>query len=365
MMVGAVPQQSAVLQFWRIGSAIFSGERRWRTRGLALLLAALAIAQVGVQLLLNVWSGAVFNAIEQRDIAGVLHQVGVFALLATSFLALSGYSLFTKMRIQVEWRAWITNRLVSDWLAQSRNAVLALMGSTHSNPEQRISEDVRIAAEGAVDFAEGIFRATLQLVSFVGVLWALSGAMSIAYPPYFDFPIHGYLVSAAIAYAGVGTVLTFILGRPLVKLNQDKLSNEAEFRRDLLKISETGDSAALPDRTDEDLRNLGDSFARVIVTWRQLMLRTRSLSFMTSGYAILATGFPVLIAAPNYFAELISLGGLMQATAAFITVQDTLSWFVNNYARFADWSASVRRISTLRVAIDELIVRDEPVPAAQ
>ena len=359
------PSESPVVQFWRIGGAIFSGERRWRTRGLALLLAILAIAQVVIQLLLNVWSGAVFNAIEQRDIPGVLHQVGIFAVLATAFLALSGYSLFTKMRIQVEWRAWITNRLVSDWLAQGRNAELAQMGSTHSNPDQRISEDVRIAAEGAVDFAEGIFRATLQLISFVGVLWALSGAMSISYLPYFDIPIYGYLVWAAIAYAGIGTVLTYFLGRPLVKLNQDKLSNEAGFRRDLLKISETGAAATLPDCTDDDLRDLGDSFARVIVTWRQLMLRTRSLSFMTSGYAILATGIPVLIAAPNYFAQVITLGGLMQATAAFITVQDTLSWFVNNYARFADWSASVRRISSMRVAIDELIVRDEPVPSAE
>ncbi len=360
-----IPPGSPLLRFWRIGGAVFTGERRWRMRGLTLLLAVLAIAQVAVQLLLNIWSGSVFNAIEQRDTAAVLHQVGVFAALATAFLALAGYNMFTKMRLQVEWRAWITNRLVSDWLAQGRNAELAQMGPAHSNPEQRISEDVRIAAEGAVDFAEGIFRSTLQLISFVGVLWTLSGALKVAYPPYVDISIPGYLVWAAIAYAAIGTALTYLLGRPLVKLNQDKLSNEADFRLGLQKISETGNDAALPDCTDTDRRNLGDSFARVIVTWRRLMLRTRSLSFMTSGYSILATGFPVLIAAPDYFAHVITLGGLMQATAAFITVQETLSWFVNNYARFADWSASVRRISTLRVAIDELIVRDEPVSSAQ
>ena len=357
-----VASGSPVWLLWQIGGAFFSGDYRWRARGLTLLLVALAIAQIAVQLMLNIWSGAVFNAIEQRDTAGVLRQVAVFAGLATAFLALAGYHLFTKMRIQVEWRAWITNRLVSDWLAQGRNAELAQMGSAHSNPDQRISEDVRIAAEGAVDFAEGIFHAVLQLAGFVGVLWLLSGSLTIAYPPYFDISIPGYLVWAAFAYAGVGTLLTFLLGKPLVQLNQDKLSNEAGFRLGLLKISETGNDAALPDCTDADRRDLGDSFARVIVTWRQLMLRTRRLSFMTSGYSILATGLPVLIAAPDYFAQVISLGGLMQATAAFITVQETLSWFVNNYARFADWSASVRRISTFRVAIDELIVRDEPPP---
>jgi putative ATP-binding cassette transporter len=352
---GKVPY-TAVSAFWRIGGGFFKGHGGWRIKLLVAALALLGIAQVGVQLSLNVWSGLVFNAIEQRDTAAVLREVGLFVGLAAAFLLLSGYTLFAKMRLQVDWRAWITNRLVTDWLAHGRNAELAAMGCAHDNPEQRIAEDVRLAAEGAVDFADGIFHALLLLGCFITVLWTLSGRLEFEVGG-LVLSVPGYLVWAAIGYASVGTALTYMLGRPLIRLNQDKLSTEADFRFSLFQVHENSAGEGATEPSDEERRDLGDRFARVIVTWRLLMLQTRRLSYMTSGYAIIATGFPVLIAAPDYFARVITLGGLMQATAAFVTVQETLSWFVNNYARFADWSASVRRISTFRAAIDDLIAR--------
>ena len=169
-----------------------------------------------------------------------------------------------------------------------------------------------------------------------------------------------FLVWAAAAYAGVGTLFTWLLGRPLVRLNQDKLSNEADFRFGLVRLRDGGGESARPRGDAARKRDLLKRFARVIATWRKLMLSTRRLGFLTAGYAVIATGFPVLIAAPQYFAHLISLGGLMQATAAFVTVQATLSWFVDNYPRFADWSASVHRIHALRRAIDATMRKNSP-----
>jgi vitamin B12/bleomycin/antimicrobial peptide transport system ATP-binding/permease protein len=353
---------TAVAAFWRIGGGFFAGRGGWRIKLLVAALALLGVAQVGVQLSLNVWSGMVFDAIEQRDTAAVLRQVGLFIGLASAFLLLSGYTLFAKMRLQVDWRAWITNRLVTDWLAHGRNAELAASGDAPDNPEQRIAEDVRLAAEGAVDFADGIFHALLLLACFVTLLWTLSGRLEFEVAGV-GVSIPGYLVWAAIGYAGAGTFLTYMLGRPLIRLNQEKLSNEADFRISLFHVHANSAGEGATEPSDEERRDLGERFARVIVTWRLLMLQTRRLSYMTSGYAIIATGFPVLITSPDYFAHSITLGGLMQATAAFITVQDTLSWFVNNYARFADWSASVRRIATFRAALDALIEKNAPAAA--
>jgi putative ATP-binding cassette transporter len=124
---------------------------------LVLVLRVLGVAQIGVQLLLNVWSGAVFDAIEQRDTTELMRQVAVFAGLAVAFLALSAYHLYGKMRFQVEWRIWITDHLVADWLAHGRHRELSRMGQSHDNPDQRIAEDVRPRDEAAVDFADGSF----------------------------------------------------------------------------------------------------------------------------------------------------------------------------------------------------------------
>jgi putative ATP-binding cassette transporter len=142
-----------------------------------------------------------------------------------------------------------------------------------------------------------------MLACFVGVLWSLSGTLTVAIAPGMAVGIPGYLVWAAVAYAALGTLLTYLLGRPLVRLNQDRLSHEADFRFGLVRVREGGNRAKVSRGENEDRRDLRERFARVIATWRQLMLRTRRLNYMTSGYAVIATGLPVLIAAPHYFAH--------------------------------------------------------------
>ncbi len=350
---------SPIAEFARIGGGFFR-ERRGLAWRLVLTLAAIGAGQIAVQLLLNLWSGAIFDAIEQRDVAAMLRQVAAFAGLAAAFLALSAYNVYGKMRLQVAWREWITGRVLADWLAPGRDRELAAMGDAVDNPDQRIAEDVRLATEGAVDFADGLFHAVLILACFIGLLWTLSHTLTFTIWPGVTVALPGYLVWAVVVYAGLGTLFTWLLGRPLVLLNQDKLSSEADFRFGLVRVRQAAGEPARPRAEAERRRDLLKRFARVIATWRRLMLRTRRLSFLTAGYAVIATGFPVLIAAPQYFAQLITLGGLMQATAAFVTVQVTLSWFVDNYPRFADWSASVHRIHALRRAIDSTMRRNAP-----
>jgi len=354
---------SATAKFWRLGGSYFAGRRQVRAKLLVLTLAVLGILQIGVQLLVNVWSGAVFDAIEQRDVDGVLRQVAALVVLATAFLAFAGFHMHAKMRLQVGWRTWITEALIADWLAGDRPARLAAMGPEYDNPDQRIAEDVRLATESAVDFADGIFSAVLTLLCFVGVLWSLSGSLDVEIGGWVSVSIPGYLVLAAIAYAAAGTFLTHRFGRPLVHLNQERLGREADFRIGLAKSREDGTAEGSQSMRR---REIGESYSALAGLWTLLIRRTRRLTYVTAGYGVVGAGFPVLIAAPHYFSHAITLGGLMQATAAFITVQTTLSWFVNNYSRFADWSASVERISGFRDALDAMddVAKPERAPAA-
>jgi putative ATP-binding cassette transporter len=55
-----------------------------------------------------------------------------------------------------------------------------------------------------------------------------------------------------------------------------------------------------------------------------------------------------------------SLGELMQATAAFIQVQWALNWLIDNYPRVADWTASARRVGSLLVSLDHLDAAGRP-----
>jgi hypothetical protein len=52
---------STIIRFRRIGGGFFRGHRRRPAQTLVLVLVVLAIAQITVQLLLNLWSRAVFD----------------------------------------------------------------------------------------------------------------------------------------------------------------------------------------------------------------------------------------------------------------------------------------------------------------
>jgi putative ATP-binding cassette transporter len=62
---------------------------------------------------------------------------------------------------------------------------------------------------------------------------------------------------------------------------------------------------------------------------------------------------PILVAAPIYFADKISFGGLMMAAGAFTQVQSSLRWFVDNFSTIADWRATLLRVASFRHALLE------------
>ena len=61
--------------------------------------------------------------------------------------------------------------------------------------------------------------------------------------------------------------------------------------------------------------------------------------------------FPIVVAAPQYFAGRIALGVLTQTADAFAQVQTALSWFVDTYTQLAEWKAVVDRLTSFSEAM--------------
>jgi putative ATP-binding cassette transporter len=57
------------------------------------------------------------------------------------------------------------------------------------------------------------------------------------------------------------------------------------------------------------------------------------------------SSFALLIAAPRYFSGAIQLGVLTQTANAFERVNEALSWFIGSYTIFAEWRATVDRLT--------------------
>ena len=175
-----------------------SGDRlAWLfTIGLLLLI----VANVGFQYGINVWNRAIFDAIEKRESATVYYLTAVFFPLAIGSVLLGVAQVFARMGIQRRWRAWLTNSVISRWLANGRYYQLNLVGGDHQNPEYRIAEDLRIATDSPVDFVAGVTSAFLSAATFIVVLWTIGGALTVTIGGS-TVTIPGFLVIAAVIYA--------------------------------------------------------------------------------------------------------------------------------------------------------------------
>ncbi|WP_198411816.1 ABC transporter ATP-binding protein/permease [Microvirga flavescens] len=320
---------------------------------LTLTLFAIILCQLYIQLRLNIWNRDLFNALEKKDIALVGRMALIFVPLALAAVAFNVASVWGRLTTQRAWRAWLTDYQIDRWLKNGRYYQLNLVQGEHQNPEFRIADDTRIATESPVDFAFGATTAVLTAITFISVLWVVGGSISFGvYGQQIEIP--GYLVFIAVVYSIITTTAMLFIGRRFVEIAENKNQSEAEFRYAATRLRENGESIALLGGEPEERSALGEALGRVIVQWRAMCgqyLRTTVVSY---GNFILAPVVPIILCAPKYLAGTMSLGEVMQAATAFVTVQQSFNWLMENYPRMADWTASANRVAGLIVSLDRL-----------
>ena len=319
------------------------------TIGLLLLI----VANVGFQYGINVWNRAIFDAIEKRDSAAIYYLAAVFFPLAIGSVLLGVAQVFTRMGIQRRWRGWLTNSVISRWLANGRYYQLNLVGGDHKNPEYRIAEDLRIATDSPVDFVAGVTSAFLSAATFIVVLWTIGGALTVTLAGS-TITIPGFLVIAAVIYAAIASGSILTIGRSFVQVSEDKNQAEAEYRYALTRVRENGESIALLGGEEEERDGIDKTFSGVLRQWARLAGQHMRTTLVSQGSSLIAPVVPLLLCAPKFLDGSMSLGQVMQAASAFTIVQTAFGWLVDNYPRLADWNACARRIASLMMSLDGL-----------
>ncbi|HTW28377.1 MAG TPA: ABC transporter ATP-binding protein/permease [Acetobacteraceae bacterium] len=349
---------------WRLSKPYYTSEERWSARLLLGVIIAMNLALVGMDVILNFWNGAFYDALQNknwhafisllmfyhRTSSGFFGIMPGFSVVAALYIAVAVYRTYLRQWLQIRWRRWMTARFVDEWLADRAYYRISLTrptsGTGTDNPDQRISEDIRDFVTDTLVLGLDLLSNVVELVSFVGILWSLSGAMHL-----FGIYIPGYMVWVALLYAIVGTWLTHLVGRPLAALNFMQQRFEADFRFALVRFRENTEGVALYGGEAEEKLELSRRFTHVIHNWWGIMQRTKLLNALVSGYTQIAIIFPFVVAAPQYFFGKMQLGGLTRTASAFGQVQTAMSWFVNSYASLATWSAEIERLATFHRSI--------------
>jgi len=202
-----------------------------------------------------------------------------------------------------------------------------------------------------VDFAAGLISATLSAATFIIVLWTIGGSLSFAIGG-LNIVIPGFLVIGSVIYALLASTSMVFVGRRFVPVAEAKNQAEAEYRYALTRLRENGESIALLGGEKEERSGLDRSFTKVLHEWRNLCSQHVRTTVVSHTTGLLAPVVPVLLSAPKFFDGSMTLGQVMQAASAFVIVQGAFGWIVDNYPRFADWTASASRVASLLVSLD-------------
>lgn len=342
-----MPKKRFFRTLWALTRPYWVSEERGK--GLVLLAAVvgLALTLVWLEVLFNTWNREFYNTFESRDQAEFFRQLGMFALLALLFIITGVYRQYFQQMLFIEWRSWLTERYLADWLRDRAYYRLQLLDKGTDNPDQRIAEDLNIFVDLTLTLVLGLLSAVVTLVSFIGILWSISGPATV-----FGIEIPGYMVWVALLYAVAGTWLTHLIGRRLIGINFDLQRNEANFRFALVRLRENAEGVALYRGEAGEAQNFRGRFADVVSVWWAKMLKQKQLTWFTVMYAQIAIIFPFIVAAPRFFSGQMPLGGIFQIASAFGQVQGALSWFINAYGAFANWKATVDRLTGFTEALE-------------
>ena len=346
---------------WWLSLPYFRSEQRWSARGLLLACIALNLGMVYVLVLLNDWNRVFYDALQNRDAVVFWEQLKVFAMLAGAFIVVAVYRFYLTQLLEIRWRAWMTQDYLQRWtthqifyqieLRQSLQHHESMTGS--DNPDQRIQEDIQLFTSDTVGLSLGLLDALVTLGSFVGILWALSGSFSFDFQGT-EYVLPGFMVWMALLYAFFGSILGHFIGRRMAPLNFAQQRLEANFRHHLMRIREYSEAIAMDRGAEFENQSLQKRFKGVVGNFMQLLKVQKRYTWFSSAYGQAAVVFPILVAAPRYFAGTIQLGELMQISSAFGQVQESLSWIVSNYSRLATWSATTQRLSVFLTQMETL-----------
>jgi len=313
-------------------------------------------AQVGMDVRLSFYSRDLYNALQAKDQTEFWRQiVFVFLPWASALVASLVIEFFVTSTLVIRWRRWLSARYIGRWLSEGVHYKMALTAAPTDNPDQRISEDIYGyiygggSGTGIYGYSVLVLQTLTTLVSYAIVLWELSTNFTI---PGTSVIVPGFLFWTALIYAGIGTAVTHLIGRPLARLYFAQQRYEADFRFGLARVREYSEQIALLHGETVERGGAMGRFDNVFNNYMKIVHVRKRMRMFTDSYGQVSGYIPIIVGSPFYFAGKIQLGVLLQVARAFGNVNTSLTFFITYYAGLADFRAVLDRLTSFDDAIE-------------
>jgi len=329
---------------WYLTKSYWKSEEKGKAFLLLVSIIALTLGIVYMLVQLNHWYNSFYEALQKYESDKIYSELGRFTYLAFTYIIMSVYSYYLQQKLILNWRRWLTERFINIWLKNKTYYNLQMFGKDTDNPDQRISEDVRMFVEMTLSLSIGLLKSLVTFCSFVVILYNMSGLLKFNVMGH-EITIKGYLFWASFLYSIIGTYITHVVGRKLVDLNFVQQRREADFRFSMIRLRESSESVAFYRGEAQEEKVLISRFKDLLENFWKLVNKQKQMIWLNNSYSQIAIIFPFVAAMSRYLAKEFTLGGLMQVTSAFGRVQDSLSYFADTYSSLAQWQAVVMRLT--------------------
>ncbi|MBA3812889.1 MAG: ABC transporter ATP-binding protein/permease [Alphaproteobacteria bacterium] len=308
-------------------------------------------AYIALTVRFNYWHNDVFTALQELNGKVFFNLLGIFSILAFFSISVFITKFYFLQVLEIRWRKWMVHHHLDCWMKDRRYYALQLKGNGSDNPDQRIAEDTHQFIDKTLSLTLGVFQQAITLLSFLGILWSLSGTLHIPLGSY-TLSIPGYMCWGAILYAICGSFFSYYLGRPLIRLSYEYEKREADFRYSLVRFRENMEPIALYEGEAQEKQIFSSRVNQIIENSYMILKRMMTINVWNNFYNQVNGVFPLLLAAPRLFAKELTFGGLMQILDAFRHVSHALAFFVDNYPSIASWRATTNRLLEFKQSLE-------------
>lgn len=334
-----IPGLPFLRRVWALSAPFWLSPDETKSRRLLAAFVAVKLAMIYVVVRQNAWFRDFYATIQGRDADGFIWQVGFFAALAIVYVAGLVVSHRLGESVKMRWRDFMVRTSTEAWLSERAYLTLQRTGPRNLSPDARIAADMGLFGGFTVDLVIGFCDVTLSLAAFIGILWLLSGVVDVA-----GYAVPGTLVFLVLFYSIAATVITHLIGQPLMALKNNNQKLEAQFAFRVMRLRENAETVAFYGGEKQEISILRQQWKGVVQNFHDIIAREYRISWFATGYGQFNIIVPFLMAAPRYFSGQIDFGQVMQIAAAFGAVQACLGFFISSYGRLAEWAAVTDRV---------------------